>query len=179
MQLDTTPCLYSYPGDFLNGCSKKIWARPNKLFNISNKCYIKLYRVAINYCLIMPIVSVSLNDDIMNEMNKLQKTLGFSGRSEIVRAGIRSMLSEEKQRNDLTGMLHSLLLVIHDEKSDDEISEMRHSYDRLINTHLHSKIDRDRCLEIFLLRGEAEEIRLMTRDFQSNRKMDNVKLVPM
>jgi CopG family transcriptional regulator, nickel-responsive regulator len=127
----------------------------------------------------MPIVSVSLNDDILNEMEKLQKLLGFSGRSEIVRAGIRNMLSEEKQRNDLTGMLHSLLLVIHDEKSDDEISNMRHSYDKLINTHLHSKIDRDRCLEIFLLRGEAEEIRRMTREFQANKRMDNVKLIPM
>jgi CopG family nickel-responsive transcriptional regulator len=127
----------------------------------------------------LPIVSVSLNDDIMNEMEKLQKLLGFSGRSEIVRAGIRNMLSEEKQRNDLTGMLHSLLLVIHDEKSDDEISNMRHSYDKLINTHLHSKIDRDRCLEIFLLRGEAEEIRRMTREFQANKRMDNVKLIPM
>jgi len=124
-------------------------------------------------------VSVSLNDDILNEMEKLQKLLGFSGRSEIVRAGIRIMLSEEKQRNDLTGMLHSLLLVIHDEKSDDEISNMRHSYDKLINTHLHSKIDRDRCLEIFLLRGEAEEIRRMTREFQANKRMDNVKLIPM
>jgi CopG family nickel-responsive transcriptional regulator len=115
----------------------------------------------------------------MTEIDKLQKTLGFSGRSEIVRAGIRSMLSEEKQRNDLTGVLHSLLLVIHDEKSDDEISNMRHSYDKLINTHLHSKIDRNRCIEIFLLHGEAEEIRWMTRDFQSNKKMDNVKLIPM
>ncbi len=124
-------------------------------------------------------MSVSLNDEIMNEMEKLQKLLGFSGRSEIVRAGIRNMLSEEKQRNDLTGMLHSLLLVIHDEKSDDEISNMRHSYDKLINTHLHSKIDRDRCLEIFLLRGEAEEIRRMTREFQANKRMDNVKLIPM
>ena len=124
-------------------------------------------------------MSVSLNEDIMNEMDKLQKTLGFSGRSEIVRAGIRNMLSEEKQRNDLTGLIHSLLLVIHDEKSDDEISNMRHSYDRLINTHLHSKIDRNRCLEIFLLRGEAEEIRHMTKDFQSNKKMDNVRLIPM
>ena len=124
-------------------------------------------------------MSVSLNEDIMNEMDKLQKTLGFSGRSEIVRAGIRNMLSEEKQRNDLTGLLHSLLLIIHDEKSDDEISNMRHSYDKLINTHLHSKIDRNRCLEIFLLKGEAEEIRLMTKDFQSNKKMDNVRLIPM
>jgi CopG family transcriptional regulator, nickel-responsive regulator len=124
-------------------------------------------------------VSVSLNEDIMNEMDKLQKALGFSGRSEIVRAGIRNMLSEEKQHNDLTGILHSLLLVIHNEKSDDEISNIRHSYDRLINTHLHSKIDRNRCLEIFLLKGEAEEIRHMTRDFQSNKKMDNVRLIPM
>ena len=124
-------------------------------------------------------MSVSLNDDILNEMENLQKLLGFSGRSEIVRAGIRNMLSEEKQRNDLTGMLHSLLLVIHDEKSDDEISNMRHSYDKLINTHLHSKIDRDRCLEIFLVRGEAEEIRRMTREFQANKRMDNVKLIPI
>ena len=122
-------------------------------------------------------MSVSLNDDILNEMEKLQKLLGFSGRSEIVRAGIRNMLSEEKQRNDLTGMLHSLLLVIHDEKSDDEISNMRHSYDKLINTHLHSKIDRDRCLEIFVLYGDAREIKNITKKFQGNRKMDQVRLV--
>ena len=153
--------------------------RTNKNYFIINKDYVKLYNLVINKSLQLPIVSVSLNDEIMMEMDKLQKTLGFSGRSEIVRAGIRSMLSEEKQRNDLTGVLHSLLLVIHDEKSDDEISNMRHSYDKLINTHLHSKIDRNRCIEIFLLRGEAEEIRWMTRDFQSNKKMDNIKLIPM
>lgn len=127
----------------------------------------------------MVIVSVSLNDEILSQMDQVQKVLGFTGRSEIVRAGIRNILSEERQRNDLTGIMHSLLLVIHDEKSDDEISNMRHSYDKLINTHLHSKIDGDRCLEIFLLKGEAEEIREMTKNFQTNKKMDNVKLIPM
>ena len=44
----------------------------------------------------MTIVSISLNDEILNEMDKLQKSLGFSGRSEIVRAGIRGMISEER-----------------------------------------------------------------------------------
>jgi CopG family nickel-responsive transcriptional regulator len=112
-------------------------------------------------------------------MDRLQKALGYTGRSEIVKAGIRSILSEERQRNDLTGMLHSVLLVVHDEKSDDEIRTMRHSYDGLINTHLHSKIDGERCLEIFHLRGEAEEIREMTKHFQTNKRMSNVKLIPM
>ena len=120
----------------------------------------------------MTIVSISLNKEILEEIDKLQNALGFSGRSEIVRAGIRNLLAEERERQELIGLIHALLLVIHDEKSDDQVSEMRHDYDKLINTHLHSKIDRDRCLEIFLS-GEANEIREMTKKFQSNKKMDH------
>ena len=127
----------------------------------------------------MTIVSVSLNSTILDEMDKLEKSHGFSGRSEIVRAGIRNLLSEERKRQDYTGMLHALFLAIHDEDSDDEVTEMRHVYDKLINTHLHSKIDRDRCLEIFLLRGDAREVKEMTKKFQANKNMDNIQLIVM
>jgi CopG family nickel-responsive transcriptional regulator len=127
----------------------------------------------------LAIVSISLNQEILSEIDKLQNVLGFSGRSEIVRAGIRNLLAEERERQNLIGLIHALLLVIHDEESDDQVSETRHDYDKLINTHLHSKIDRDRCLEIFLLRGEANEIIEMTKKFQSNKKMDHTKLVVM
>ena len=125
----------------------------------------------------MTIVSVSLNEDILTEIDKLQKALGFSGRSEIVRAGIRNLLAEEKDRQNLFGRLFAVLLAIHDEKSDDQVTEMGHDYDKLITTHIHNKIDGDRCLEIFLLRGAAEEIKDMTKKFQSNKKMDHVKLI--
>jgi CopG family transcriptional regulator, nickel-responsive regulator len=89
------------------------------------------------------------------------------------------MLSEEKKKEDLIGDIHAIFLVTHDEKSDDEINEMRHTYDKLITTHLHNKIDRDKCLEIFVLKGNADQIRGMTKLFQSNKKMDNVKLIAM
>jgi len=125
----------------------------------------------------LTIVSVSLNDDILTEIDKLQKTLGFSGRSEIVRAGIRNLLAEEKDRQNLSGHLFVVLLAIHDEKSDDQVTEMGHDYDKLITTHIHNKIDGDRCLEIFLLKGSAEEIKDMTKKFKSNKKMDHVKLI--
>lgn len=125
----------------------------------------------------MTIVSVSLNDEILSEIDKLQKVLGFSGRSEIVRAGIRNLLAEEKDRQNLSGHLFAVLLAIHDEKSDDQVTEMGHGYDKLITTHIHNKIDGDRCLEIFLLKGDAEEIKEMTKKFQSNKKMDHVKLI--
>lgn len=125
----------------------------------------------------MPIISISLNENIIQELDKLQKFLGFSGRSEIVRASVRNLLLEEKRIEELEGILHSVLLVIHDEKSDQEISEMRHDYDKIINTHIHNKIDKDRCLEIFVLYGDSKDIKNMTKKFQGNRKMDQVRLI--
>ncbi|MGA9149554.1 MAG: CopG family ribbon-helix-helix protein [Candidatus Nitrosopolaris sp.] len=125
----------------------------------------------------MTIISISLNKNILAEMDKIQKSLGFSGRSELIRASIRSMLSEERKRNKITGFIHALFLATHDEKSDDQVTEMRHTFDKVINTHLHSKINKDKCLEIFLLKGDASEINEMARQFQGNRNMDNVDLV--
>jgi len=127
----------------------------------------------------VPIVSISLNDDMLDDVDKLMKTLGFSGRSELVRAGIRSLISEEKERQDILGSLHALLLVIHDEESEQEVTSAKHTFDELINTHIHSKVDNNKCLEIFLLKGEADKIKSMTKGFQTNKKMDRVKLIPM
>ena len=127
----------------------------------------------------MPIISISLNDEILSEIDKLQKSMGFSGRSEIIRAGLRILISEEKKRSNLSGLIHAILMVVHDEESEQIVTGIKHNYEDLIGTHLHSKIDGNKCMELFLLRGEAEKIDVMTRDFQTNRKMDHVKLVAM
>ena len=127
----------------------------------------------------LPIVSISLNDDIINDINKLQKNLGFSGRSEIVRAGIRTIIAEHKERQELTGVLSSLLLVIHQERDDEIVTTMRHEYEEIITTHLHSKIDNDRCVEVFLLKGDSNSIKNMTGTFQKNKKLEHVKLIVM
>lgn len=127
----------------------------------------------------MTIVSISLNEDIIKDINRLQKNLGFSGRSEIVRAGLRNMIAEQKEKENLQGEVSALLLIIHREEEDDQITSMRHDYEEVINTHLHSKIDKDRCVEIFLLKGEASLIKDMTRKFQINKKLDHVKLIAM
>lgn len=127
----------------------------------------------------MPIVSISLNTEILSEIDKLQKTMGFSGRSEIIRAGIRNLVSEEKQRSTLSGKIHAILMVIHDEESEQVVTGIKHNHEELIGTHLHSKVDGNKCMELFLLHGDAEKIGTMTKDFKTNRKMENVKLVAM
>lgn len=127
----------------------------------------------------MPIVSISLNDELLAELDKLQKSMGFAGRSEAIRAGIRNFVSEEKQKTEISGDLHAILLVVHNDEFDDMIAGIKHSFEDLIITHLHSKIHGNKCVELFMLDGEAERINIITKNFKINKKMDNVKLVTL
>mgnify|MGYP003322137939 FL=1 len=106
----------------------------------------------------MPIVSISLNDEILKQIDSLQKNLGFSGRSDAIRAGIRSFVSEEKQKEDLSGNVNAILLVVHNDEYDNQVTEIKHSYEDLITMHLHSKIEGDKCMELFILKGESDPV---------------------
>lgn len=132
-----------------------------------------------NNNLFMAIVSISLNQEIIAELDKLQKSLGFSGRSEAIRAGIRSFVAEEKQKSELEGNIHAILLVVHNDEFDHIVSGIKHNFEDLITTHLHSKIEGDKCMELFVIDGEAERVSTITKDFQTNKKMDTVKLVTL
>lgn len=126
--------------------------------------------------ILLTIVSVSLNEEIIGNLDKL-KSLGFSGRSEIIRAGIRNLLSDERMKKDLNGEINSLLLAVHDEDSDDQVSSIRHDFDKIIIVHLHNKIDKERCLEIFSLKGDAKDVKEISRQLQINKRMHFVKLI--
>ena len=125
----------------------------------------------------MPIVSISLNEEILSELDRLKKSMGFSGRSEAIRAGIRNFVSEEKQKIELSGNVHAILLVVHNDEFDHIVSGIKHNFEDLITTHLHSKIEGNKCMELFVIDGEAERVATITKDFQTNKKMDTVKLV--
>jgi len=125
----------------------------------------------------MTIISISLNEEIIAELDKLRKSIGFSGRSEAIRAGIRSFVTEEKQKLELQGNIHAILLVVHNDEYDHVVSGIKHNFEDLITTHLHSKIEGKKCMELFVIDGEAQRVSTITRDFQTNKKMDTVKLV--
>ena len=127
----------------------------------------------------MPIVSISLTEEILKEIDSLQKNLRFSGRSDAIRAGIRSFVSEEKQKENLSGNVNAILLVVHNDEYDNQVNGIKHSYEDLITTHLHSKIEGDKCMELFMLKGEADSVSSITKDFQINKRMDTVKLVTL
>ena len=125
----------------------------------------------------MAIVSISLNDTILKEIDRIQNTLGYSGRSEVIRAGARLLISESKEKERLIGNINSTLLLIHSQDMEDVVTEIKHRFEDITKTQIHSHLRENKCLELFVLDGDADRIKEMVRLFQTSRKMDYVKLI--
>ncbi|MHC1635205.1 MAG: CopG family ribbon-helix-helix protein [Candidatus Methanospirareceae archaeon] len=125
----------------------------------------------------MVIISVSINEEMLKEIERLQRELGFSGRSELIRASVRMLIADNKEIEKLEGRLSSVLLLIHNQKDEDIVTEIKHKFEDIINTHVHNHLKEDKCLEVFVLDGDAVRIKHLTKLFQACGKMEYVKLI--
>jgi len=125
----------------------------------------------------MPIISVSLPEKVLHDIDKLAGRLGFSGRSDAVRAGIRSLVSENTDVEKLSGRVKSVLLFVHNEDAEHKATSFKHSFEDIIATQIHSNLEKGKCLEIFVLDGRAERVKEIVKQAKSNRKVEYAKLV--
>jgi CopG family nickel-responsive transcriptional regulator len=124
----------------------------------------------------MTIISLSLNDTMLRELDTVQEAMGFSGRSEAIRAAIRMLLGEFREES-LTGEVRGILLLIHEHEAESLVTNVKHSFLDIIHTQLHDRFKEGKCLELFLLEGEADRVREMTRTFQKSDSIELTRLV--
>jgi len=125
----------------------------------------------------MPIVSISLNDKSLKELDDTQKRLGFSGRSEMIRTATRMLNEDYKQKEGISGDTDAVILVKHDQDVEDRVTEIKHKFNDVITSHLHSHLRNKKCLEIFVVNGGAEKIKELFSMFQTSKNIDYVKLI--
>ena len=125
----------------------------------------------------MTIISVSVSEKILEDLDRIQRDIGFSGRSEAIRAGIRLLLSDAAEKNAMTGRVRGILLVIHEHEAENAITRIKHNFLDIIYTQLHNRFKEGKCLELFILDGEADRIRQLKESFQKNENIEHVKLI--
>jgi CopG family transcriptional regulator, nickel-responsive regulator len=125
----------------------------------------------------MPIVSLSLPESMLKEMDGMQEALGYTGRSELVRAGVRLLIQDTKEKQGLSGRVSAVVVCTHTEENEEKVTKIKHRFDAIVRTHIHNKLSRSNCVELFLLEGEAEAVTKMTEEFKKEDAIRSVKLV--
>src|SRR5437763_13733801 len=99
----------------------------------------------------MAIVSVSIHEEMVDEMDTIQKSMGFSGRSELIRAAVRGLLAANREKNGISGEVNAVLVGTPDQSNQEAVSRLKHSFEDRVKTHLHHKLAQRSCAELFLV----------------------------
>lgn len=125
----------------------------------------------------MGIVSVSLNDENLAALDRIQETYGLSGRSEAVRASINAALADIREMESMQGEVEGVLIIVRGNHEDPWMIRIQGTYERVIKTQLHSHLRNHKCLEVMVVSCDGETLSSMMREIQAEGKADYVKFV--
>ncbi len=125
----------------------------------------------------MGIVSVSLNDDNMQALAKIQKTYGLSGRSEAIRASLNAAMSDIKEEESFEGLVEGVLIIVRGNHDDPWMIRLQAKHEASIKTQMHTHLRNHKCLEVMIVSCEAPELREMLNDVRAEGKADYMRFV--
>lgn len=104
---------------------------------------------------------VSLDSDLLAKFDKLCEEKSYQTRSEAIRDLIRNKLVQqewEQSSGELAGTL-SMVYDHHQSGLAQKLTEIQHEVHEVILSTLHVHLDHHNCLEVLVLKGEAETIK--------------------
>ena len=125
----------------------------------------------------MGIVSISLNEDNLVALDRIQKTYGLSGRSEAVRTSINAALADIRELEGMDGTVEGVLIIVRGNHADPWMSMIQARYESHIKTQMHSHLQNHKCLEVMVVSCDADVLSSMMKEIQAEGKADYVKFV--
>ncbi|MFX1577882.1 MAG: CopG family ribbon-helix-helix protein [Promethearchaeota archaeon] len=125
----------------------------------------------------MPIISISLDNQDLQMLDRLQSTAGFPNRSELLRQAVRTLATEFQDIEKLTGEISAVLTIVYGKKGKGiESNFLLHRQAALIDALLHSHTIDGKCIEVIIVNGQAEDVRELVKSLKGNRKIVTVKV---
>jgi len=121
----------------------------------------------------MSIISISLDDKTLKDLNETQKTLGFKSRSKLLRGAIGSLTNEYRMIESLKGHTDGVFVVTYRESEKHRISDLRHDFTDCIKTVVHQH-HVGICLEVLITCADADRVRKLFRVLKKDKGVRSV-----
>src|SRR5438046_6885144 len=94
----------------------------------------------------MTIVSVSMPDAMIRTMRELQKSQGFTGTSELVRAALRLLVADAREKESTKGRVEAVIVVTHSEDREEPVTRIKHRFEDVVETHMQNNESNGTCV---------------------------------
>jgi CopG family nickel-responsive transcriptional regulator len=124
------------------------------------------------------IVSISLPERIINDIEHALSELGYMSRSELIRDAVREFLREKKKLEDVKGTVEGVITLLYNHDVASKVSEVRHRYMGIFRSFMHSDFDIDNCscCEVLLFSGKATTVRKAYYELKAIKGVDETHI---
>jgi CopG family nickel-responsive transcriptional regulator len=124
-------------------------------------------------------VTVTLDDDLMAELDHLMSERGYQNRSEAIRDLARAGLKQARVEAGDIKTCVGVLSYTYDHKARDlarRLTNTFHDHHDISVASMHVHLDHDRCLEVSILKGSANEVRHFAEHVTAERHVTHGEL---
>ena len=125
----------------------------------------------------MAVISMSLPDALVAELDAGIARLGHQGRSEFLRAAVRHYLQD---RTTLApGHAHGSITVVYAHGDEARISDLRHAFHDVVLSMMHTHCEPEVCMDVLVVGGDGARIQALTERLERDRAVHRARLVPI
>ncbi|MBD3260383.1 MAG: hypothetical protein GF334_01675 [Candidatus Altiarchaeales archaeon] len=125
----------------------------------------------------MAIISVSLPQETLEELDKTVLIGGYKSRSDALRYSINLISKDLEKTETADNKITGVLVLMHEEKHEHAFSKARHDFEELIKTSIHNQLGGGKCLELFILEGEAKKVSELMKACRKSGRAQYLKLI--
>jgi len=125
-------------------------------------------------------VTVTLDDELMKDLDRIIAQRGYQNRSEAIRDLARAGLKQTSVEVDAARPCVAALVYTYDHAARDlsrRLTHSHHDHHDLSVSSLHVHLDRDRCLEVSILKGPGGEVHHFAEHVIAERSVRHGQLV--
>ncbi|MFO7767799.1 MAG: nickel-responsive transcriptional regulator NikR [bacterium] len=111
---------------------------------------------------------VSIEGDLLDAFDEQNRRRSYHNRSEAIRDLIRTSLAEEEWAEDGQGAGGIVVVYDHHRKElADRLVDIQHDALDIVVSNLHVHLDHHNCLEVIVVKGQAERITRLADELRS------------
>lgn len=121
---------------------------------------------------------VSLEEDLLEDLDLLVKNNRFPNRSQAIRFLIKKNIIEKKWESD--DVVAGAIVILYDHKLKElheKVNSLQHEYHCLILSGQHIHIDDHNCLEVIAIRGHANKLKKLADKLKAIKGVKHGELV--
>jgi CopG family nickel-responsive transcriptional regulator len=125
-------------------------------------------------------VTITIDEDLAGEIDRLAKKRGYQNRSEAIRDLARSGLRQAAEDSEARGNCVAALAYVYEHEARDlsrRLTEIFHEHHELTVSAMHVHLDHSACLELNVLRGDARAVRHVAEHVIAERGVRHGRLV--